>query len=217
MIRPDTTSTACAEPAGTAGGDIASLVGLARSARDCRRCDLYKHATQVVVGEGQTHSCLVLVGEQPGDQEDRQGRPFVGPAGQLLDQCLREAELEREQCYVTNAVKHFKFERRGKRRIHERPNAGQVQACKWWLDRELAIIKPRLVVALGATAVQALLGRGVRVTKQRGQVLADASGSQVLITIHPSYLLRIPSPEAAKHARLAFIDDLRKARAFLRG
>ncbi|MFT4130267.1 UdgX family uracil-DNA binding protein [Labrys sp. (in: a-proteobacteria)] len=195
--------------------EIATLADIRRLAGGCRRCDLYEHATQVVTGEGSEHARLVLVGEQPGDQEDLQGRPFVGPAGRLLDRCLQEAELDRDECYVTNAVKHFKFERRGKRRIHERPNAGEVQACKWWLDRELKILKPRLVVALGATAVQALLGRAVGVMKQRGQVLPGPDGLQVLVTVHPSYLLRIPDSGAAERARAAFIEDLRKIHTVL--
>ncbi|MBP0581240.1 UdgX family uracil-DNA binding protein [Labrys sp. LIt4] len=196
-------------------GEIATLAEIRRLAAGCQRCDLYKHATQVVTGEGSDHARLVLVGEQPGDQEDRQGHPFVGPAGRLLDQCLQEAELDRDECYVTNAVKHFKFERRGKRRIHERPNAGEVQACKWWLDKELKILKPRLAVALGATAVRALLGRAVGVMKQRGQILPGPDGLQILVTVHPSYLLRIPDSDAAERARAAFIEDLRKIHGVL--
>ncbi|QEN86458.1 UdgX family uracil-DNA binding protein [Labrys sp. KNU-23] len=203
------------EPLALDREEVATLADVRRLAVGCQRCGLYKHATQVVTGEGGEHSRLVLVGEQPGDQEDQQGRPFVGPAGRLLDQCLREADLDRDECYVTNAVKHFKFERRGKRRIHERPNAGEVQACRWWLDRELKIIEPQLVVALGATAVQALLGRGISVMKQRGQVLPDPGGLQVLVTVHPSYLLRIPASDAAEHARAAFIEDLRSIHAIL--
>lgn len=203
-------------PAPSAEDAVATLGEIRELAAGCRRCDLYKDATQVVAGEGGEHASVVLVGEQPGDQEDRQGRPFVGPAGRLLDRCLQEAELDRGACYVTNAVKHFKFEHRGKRRIHERPNAGEVQACRWWLDRELKIIKPKLVVALGATAVQALLGRGVSVMKQRGQILPGSIGFPVLVTVHPSYLLRSPSSDAAERARDGFIEDLRKIHAALR-
>ncbi|WP_454819300.1 UdgX family uracil-DNA binding protein [Labrys neptuniae] len=220
MLRQARTGTAMRPPTGAETLDpdqdeIITLAEVRRLVAVCERCDLYKHATQVVMGEGREDTRLVLVGEQPGDQEDRQGRPFVGPAGRLLDRCLQDAELDRDACYLTNAVKHFKFERRGKRRIHERPNAGEVQACKWWLDRELKIIKPELVVALGATAVQALLGRGVGVMKQRGQVLPGPDGLQILVTVHPSYLLRIPDSDMAARARSAFIEDLRKVHAIL--
>lgn len=157
----------------------------------CERCDLYKNATQLVFGEGPVDARVVLVGEQPGDREDLAGRPFVGPAGRILDECLHEAGIDRSECYLTNAVKHFKFEQRGKRRMHSRPNAGEIQACAWWLGAELDELRPEIVVALGATALMSLLGRSVGVTRNRGELLTASGGFSVLVTIHPSYLLRI--------------------------
>ncbi len=186
------------------------LATLRREAETCRRCDLHARATQTVFGEGPQHARIVLVGEQPGDQEDLAGKPFVGPAGKLLDQALDEAGIARAKVYVTNAVKHFKFEPRGKRRIHAKPNAGEIRACKWWLEREFASLSPRFVVALGATAAQALSGRAVAVTKMRGRE-TELMGSRGLITVHPSYLLRIPdaADKAAEYKR--FVADLRLA------
>ena len=187
-----------------------SLTALRREAAHCTRCDLYRHATQTVFGEGPAHAQIVLVGEQPGDQEDLAGKPFVGPAGKLLDRALEEAGIERHKVYVTNAVKHFKFEPRGKRRIHAKPNAGEIKACKWWLEREFAALSPKFVVALGATAAQALTGRAVAVTRMRGHE-TELMGVRGLITVHPSYLLRIPD-EASKAAEYRkFVADLKLA------
>jgi uracil-DNA glycosylase len=187
-----------------------SLAELRKEAAHCRRCDLYKHATQTVFGEGPAHAGIVLVGEQPGDQEDVQGKPFVGPAGQMLDRALEEAGIERGKVYVTNAVKHFKFDPRGKRRIHAKPNAGEITACKWWLEREFAALSPRIVVALGATAAQALTGHAVSVMRMRGREI-ELMGHRGLITVHPSYLLRIPDEDAKAMEYKKFVADLRHA------
>jgi len=176
----------------------------------CRRCPLWQHATQAVPGEGPADARLMLVGEQPGDQEDLAGRPFVGPAGQLLERAMAEAGLDRSRAYVTNAVKHFKYEPRGKRRIHQKPNAGEVQACRFWLDEELTRIRPHLVVALGATAALSVLGREVAITRLRGQVL-EAEGLRVLVTFHPSSILRVPDAGAKERQFRALVDDLRLA------
>ncbi|MDX3925715.1 MAG: UdgX family uracil-DNA binding protein [Shinella sp.] len=186
-----------------------SIADLRSQAEGCQRCDLYKNATQLVFGEGIARSRVVLVGEQPGDREDLAGRPFVGPAGRVLDECLQEAGVDRALCYVTNAVKHFKFEPRGKRRLHSKPNAGEIQRCAWWLGAELDILRPKLTVALGATALYSLLGRGVGVTKDRGRILATPAGMPVLVTIHPSFLLRIRDKADVKAQRERFVEDLR--------
>ncbi|WP_416798263.1 UdgX family uracil-DNA binding protein [Ciceribacter azotifigens] len=186
-----------------------SLAALKEEASGCERCELYRSATRLVFGEGPRDARVVLVGEQPGDREDIAGRPFVGPAGRVLDECLAEAGIDRNICYVTNAVKHFKFSQRRKRRLHSRPNAGEVRACAWWLGAELAVLRPQLVVALGATAVYALLGNGIKVTAARGQVIAPPSGPPVLVTIHPSYLLRVRGHADVAAARRSFVDDLR--------
>lgn len=186
-----------------------SLAAMQREAQSCTRCPLYRNATQTVFGEGPRDAPVVFVGEQPGDQEDIAGKPFVGPAGQLFDRALAEAGLDRSRAYVTNAVKHFKYEPRGKRRIHAKPNAGEIRACRFWLAGELAAIKPDLVVALGATAAQALALRTVAVTKARGPY--DFAGQRGFITVHPSYLLRLmrePGDEAARREYRAFIRDL---------
>ncbi|MDX1098268.1 UdgX family uracil-DNA binding protein [Sinorhizobium medicae] len=187
-----------------------TIASLRREAEGCERCDLYKNATQLVFGEGPTDARVVLVGEQPGDREDLAGRPFVGPAGRLLDECMHEAAIDRSECYLTNAVKHFKFEPRGKRRLHSRPNAGEVQACAWWLGAEIDELRPEIVVALGATALMSLLGRGVGVTKNRGQFVPAPGGFSVLVTIHPSYLLRIRGRGDPEAERARFVDDLAK-------
>ncbi|MDX0409290.1 UdgX family uracil-DNA binding protein [Sinorhizobium medicae] len=187
-----------------------TIASLRREAEGCERCDLYKNATQLVFGEGPTDARVVLVGEQPGDREDLAGRPFVGPAGRLLDECMHEAGIDRSECYLTNAVKHFKFEPRGKRRLHSRPNAGEVQACAWWLGAEIDELRPEIVVALGATALMSLLGRGVGVTKNRGQFVPAPGGFSVLVTIHPSYLLRIRGRGNPEAERARFVDDLAK-------
>lgn len=187
-----------------------SLRALHAEAESCERCDLYRHATQLVFGDGDTRARVVLVGEQPGDEEDLKGRPFVGPAGRLLDECLKEAGIDRSQCYVTNAVKHFKFEQRGKRRLHARPNSGEVQRCAWWLGAELRLIDPDLIVAMGATAFYALTGRTSGVTKERGHVLLTPRGTRLLVTIHPSYLLRLRDRQEADQQQRAFVSDLHK-------
>ena len=165
-------------------------------------------ATRAVLGEGPVGAAIAFVGEQPGDQEDLQGRPFVGPAGQLLDRAIAEAGIARARCYVTNAVKHFKFEQRGKKRIHKRPTAGEVKHYKWWLEKELGFVEPRVVVALGATAVLALAGKPLSVTRSRGPVEFD--GRAGYITVHPSYLLRLPDAEAKRREYAAFVRDLRR-------
>lgn len=157
----------------------------------CRRCPLYKNATQAVFGEGPARADIMFVGEQPGHQEDLQGRPFVGPAGRIFDAALEKAGIERDRVYVTNAVKHFKFQPRGKRRLHQRPNAGEVTACRFWLDLERAFVRPRLIVALGATAAQSLLGRTATISRLRGAPLQLDDGTRLYVTIHPSYLLRL--------------------------
>ena len=187
-----------------------SLSVVAAEADGCTRCDLYEHATQTVFGEGPVHAGLFLIGEQPGDQEDRHGAPFVGPAGRVLDEALESAGVDRSRVYVTNAVKHFKWTPRGKRRIHERPNRTEVLACRHWLDQELALVDPRVVVALGATAGQALWGSSFRVGAARGQTLA--LGDRVAVaTIHPSALLRERDEDARAERMRDFIADLHRA------
>ena len=182
--------------------------GLEAEIRTCTRCPLHCHATQAVCGEGPQDAPLMLVGEQPGDQEDLIGRPFVGPAGQLFDKVAQEAGLDRGAAFVTNAVKHFKHIPRGRRRLHQRPNGAEIEHCKWWLDAEIARAAPRLIVAMGATATQALTGSGARVTARRGGIERGSLGRDVLITIHPSYLLRLPDAGAREAATAAFRNDL---------
>ena len=185
------------------------LAEVATQAAVCERCPLYAHATQMVFGEGPADAAVVFVGEQPGDQEDLAGRPFVGPAGQMFDRALAQAGIDRGQVYVTNAVKHFKFEPRGKRRIHKKPNHQEIERCRWWLDQELALIKPRLTVALGATAARALTGRDVTISRERGRLLQFGAGSSGLITVHPSFLLRLPDQAAQEQEYARFVADLR--------
>jgi uracil-DNA glycosylase len=185
------------------------IESLRREATTCRACDLWKNATQTVFGEGPSDADILFVGEQPGDREDRAGRPFVGPAGLLLDKALKEAGVDRRRAYVTNAVKHFKFEPRGKLRLHKRPNAGEIKACRRWLLAEIEVLQPHLVVALGATAALGLAGRPVPIGKNRGQTLVLAGGLRVFVTVHPSSLLRLPE-EVDKDAAFAeFVQDLR--------
>ncbi|NNU50477.1 UdgX family uracil-DNA binding protein [Rhizobium sp. WYCCWR 11279] len=191
-----------------------SIGELRHQAEGCTRCDLYRNATQIVFGEGPVKTEIVLVGEQPGDQEDVSGRPFVGPAGRLLDRCLEEAGLDRQRCYVTNAVKHFKFTQRGKRRLHAKPNAGEIKRCAWWLGAEINILQPKLVVTLGASALYALLGPKVKLTPERGHILYPANRPPVLVTIHPSYLLRIRDEADQRRQRRDFVSDLHKAAAY---
>jgi DNA polymerase len=189
---------------------VDSIDALRMEAKCCTLCPLHVAATQTVFGEGPKDAQIVFVGEQPGDQEDLAGRPFVGPAGQLFDRALAQAGIDRAAVYVTNAVKHFKFEPRGKRRIHSKPGTVEVMACRTWLQRELALIEPALVVALGATAALSLSGKAVAVTKERGTV-QRWSGYPVLVTVHPSYLLRLPDPAAAELEFTRFVEDLRAA------
>ncbi len=187
-----------------------SLEHLRREAASCRACPLWKNATQTVFGEGPSDAQIMLVGEQPGDREDLAGRPFVGPAGLLLNRALADAGVNRARVYVTNAVKHFKFEPRGKRRLHKRPNAGEIKVCSTrWLLGEIEAVAPQLIVALGATAAQSLAGRPVPVQSNRGEVLELASGLRVLITVHPSALLRLRDEKDKREAYDAFVQDLR--------
>jgi uracil-DNA glycosylase family protein len=193
----------------------ASLKALREEAAGCTRCDLYRNATQTVFGEGPRRARVMLVGEQPGDQEDRTGHPFVGPAGKLLDEALVAAGLDRGDVYVTNAVKHFKWEPRGKRRIHQKPNAREVAACRPWLDAELAAVRPDVVIALGATAAQALFGRAFKVTKMRGRAVPTTLAPHALATVHPSSILRAPDAEARHRGLRAFVEDLAVAARLL--
>ncbi len=179
-------------------------------ASDCRRCHLYRPATQTVFGEGPAHAQVIFVGEQPGDQEDVIGRPFVGPAGQIMDRAMEEAGIDRRTVYITNAVKHFKFEPRGKRRIHKTPETPEIQACRFWLDVELVRLRPRLVVAMGGTAARALLGRAVTITRELGRPIELPDGQAAFVTVHPSFLLRVPDEDAKAREYLAFVVDLKK-------
>ena len=192
------------------------LDALQQASQTCQGCDLYLHANQTVFGEGRPSSRVVLVGEQPGDQEDRAGKPFVGPAGHVLDEALEEAGVARKDVYVTNAVKHFKFLERGKRRIHSKPNAREIRACKPWLEAELETVQPTILVCLGATAAQALLGSAFRVTQHRGQPLTDTNLAPfVVATVHPSSILRAPDEASRRKDREAFVADLRLVRSLL--
>lgn len=188
-----------------------SLPNLRAAAARCRACDLWKRATQTVFGEGARSSTILFIGEQPGDREDLDGRPFVGPAGQLLDRAMEEAGIDRRRAYVTNAVKHFKWEPRGKRRIHKKPNAREIAACRPWMAAEIAVVRPRLVVALGATAARSLLGPAFRVTRDRGTVVDSPEFGRVVATIHPSAILRAPDAAARDAERRRFVADLKKA------
>jgi DNA polymerase len=189
-----------------------SINELREAARHCRNCDLWKNATQTVFGEGSSNASILFVGEQPGDQEDLAGHPFVGPAGKVLDEALAEAGIERTDVYVTNAVKHFKWvpAERGKRRIHKKPRASEILACRPWLDAELKAIKPQVLVCLGATAAQALFGRAFSVTRQRGQLLDTPLAPYAIATVHPSSILRAPDDQARREQKIAFIEDLKK-------
>ncbi len=202
-----------AEPPTAASPGPGGLATLRHQAAACTRCPLHGPATQTVFGEGPADARLMIVGEQPGDQEDRHGRPFVGPAGQLLDQCLAEAGIDRSRAYVTNAVKHFKFEPRGRRRIHSSPNPQEIAACRWWLDREIEEVDPALILMLGASAARSFLGRPVTVGRERGRPIPLGGDRIGFLTVHPSFLLRIDNPEAAATERQRFIADLSAARA----
>ena len=189
--------------------DRPTLPGVREIAAGCKACDLYKRGTQTVFGEGPPKAELMLVGEQPGDAEDLAGHPFVGPAGRLLDTALEEAGIDRSQVYVTNVVKHFKWEPRGKRRIHAKPNAAEIGACRLWLDVEIALVKPRVLVCLGATAAQALLGKSFKVSQQRGTVVPSPLAPIVSATVHPSSILRAPDDETRRDEMRRFVKDLR--------
>jgi DNA polymerase len=199
-----------------AGPLVSSLGGLRDAENACRRCPLYRNATQAVPGEGSRHAAIMLVGEQPGDKEDRAGQPFVGPAGRLLDKALADAGIKRSETFVTNAMKHFKHEPRGKRRLHKRPNAYEIDRCRWWLERELAIVKPDLIVALGATAARSLFRRPLAVGKARGRPLSTPEGIAAFVTIHPSLLLRIKEQTDKEREYNAFVSDLERAGKYLR-
>lgn len=193
-----------------------SLAELQQAAARCQGCDLYQLGTQTVFGEGPPRAEVMFVGEQPGDQEDRAGKPFVGPAGRLLDDALDEVGIDRSRVYVTNAVKHFKWTGKGKRRIHSKPNAREIRACRPWLDAELEDVEPRVIVVLGATAAQALLGASFRVTQQRGKPLENTGLAEyVLATVHPASVLRAPDPETREQEQRAFVEDLRTVKRLL--
>lgn len=194
-----------------------SLQAARAASKNCRACDLWQRGTQTVFGEGAAHAQVMFVGEQPGDKEDLEGRPFVGPAGALLDKALIEAGIDRKQTYVTNSVKHFKWEPRGKRRIHKKPNSIEIAACRQWLDTEIALVRPQIVVCLGATAAQALLGRNFRVTQQRGQIINLDNGQRVLATVHPSSILRAPDDDSRHQEFSRFVTDLQVVAQILRG
>jgi DNA polymerase len=188
-----------------------SLTTLRAAARSCEGCDLYKYATQTVFGEGSRGAALLLIGEQPGDQEDLLGRPFVGPAGEVLDRALEEAGVTRDEAYVTNVVKHFKFEERGKRRIHKKPGTVEIHACLPWLEAEVVAVEPQVLVCLGATAAQAVLGRNFRLMANHGRIVRRASGPPAIATVHPSAVLRAPDPSAREKLYRLIVDDLRVA------
>ncbi len=191
--------------------ETSSLAPMRQAAAHCTACHLYKRATQTVFGEGPKRAEMMLVGEQPGDYEDVAGKPFVGPAGKIMDRALEDAGIDRSQVYVTNAVKHFKWEPRGKRRIHQKPNSREIAACRPWLEAELRIVKPNLVVAMGATAAQTIFGPTFRVTRERGKVLASKLAPRVLATVHPSSLLRQPDEASRLREYKHFVSDLRVA------
>ncbi len=192
-----------------------TLPKLRAIAAECQACPLWKLGTQTVFGEGRSKSLILLVGEQPGDKEDLAGRPYVGPSGELLDEALEAAAIDRSRVYVTNVVKHFKWEPRGKRRIHKKPNGAEITACRPWLEAEIAVIQPRAIICLGATAAQALLGPKFRVSVQRGQFFPSPLAEYLTATVHPSSILRAPTEEARRMERARFIDDLKKIRKTL--
>src|SRR2546422_7723161 len=191
--------------------DTTSWSAVREAAKNCEACHLYKRATQTVFGEGPKGATIMLVGEQPGDYEDVAGKPFVGPAGKIMDRALEEAGIKRDEVYVTNTVKHFKWEPRGRRRIHQKPNSREIAACRPWLEAELRLVKPKLLVCLGATAAQAIFGPAFRVTRERGKVLPSEFAPKVLATVHPSSLLRQPDEESRQREYERFVIDLRAA------
>jgi uracil-DNA glycosylase len=190
--------------------DRPTLPKVKEAASGCQACDLWRTGTQTVFGEGRRGARILFVGEQPGDQEDLAGKPFVGPAGKLLDRALAEAGIDRRDAYVTNVVKHFKWEPRGKRRIHKKPNAAEIGACRPWLDVELALVKPQVVVCLGATAAQAILGKAFKVSQRRGEFVDGAMDPVVTATVHPSSILRAPDEETRRTEMRRFVEDLKK-------
>lgn len=192
---------------------LASWEALLDEARGCTRCDLYKFGTQTVFGEGPLDASIMFVGEQPGDQEDIAGRPFVGPAGALFDAALEKAGIDRSAVYVTNAVKHFKFVQKGKRRIHNKPDAGEISACRWWIEHERELVRPPVTVALGATAARSLIGKSVTISRAREEPIALPDGGECWVTVHPSYLLRMPDPERRREERALFVRDLKRIKA----
>jgi DNA polymerase len=196
-----------------------TIPSLQEVAKKCQACDLWRNATQTVFGEGAQKAAIMLIGEQPGDQEDRMGRPFVGPAGRILDQALAEAGIDREAVYVTNVVKHFRWTaaERGKRRIHKKPRASEIQACRPWLDAELNLVKPKVVVCLGASAAQALLGKDFRVTRDRGKAIKSTLAALLVATVHPSSILRAQDDESRQIQMKEFVDDLRTVKKLLDG
>jgi DNA polymerase len=196
--------------------DQLTLPTLKEAAAACEACDLYKTGTQTVFGDGAVHAKVMFVGEQPGDREDIEGKPFVGPAGRLLDEALVEAGVDRTRVYITNAVKHFKWKPQGKRRLHQKPNAAEISACRPWLDAEIALIKPAILVLLGATAAQGLLGRDFRVSQQRGQFIEHPGLPLMMATVHPSSILRAPDDESREIEREAFVRDLKRLAQRLR-
>ena len=187
-----------------------SLSALREAAAGCQACDLYKTATQTVFGDGAEHAEIMFVGEQPGDREDIEGKPFVGPAGRVLDEALNEAGIDRSRVYVTNVVKHFKWKPQGKRRLHQKPNAAEINACRPWFDADSAVVKPRVLVLLGATAAQALLGRDFRVSLERGKFIERLGLPLTMATVHPSSILRAPDDEIRELERRAFLQDLKR-------
>jgi uracil-DNA glycosylase family protein len=213
--RPPAYTPKPGEPVPNLLPDRPTIDGVREVAAGCKACDLYKRGTQTVFGEGPKRAEIMLVGEQPGDAEDLAGHPFVGPAGKLLDRALEEAGIDRTVVYVTNVVKHFKWEPRGKRRIHAKPNAAEISACRPWLDTEIALVKPRVLVCLGATAAQALLGKTFKVSKQRGEFVESSLAPLVTATVHPSSILRAPDDQARRDEMKRFVADLKKVAAAL--
>ena len=195
------------------GNADATWRALRDEAKGCTRCPLYRDATQTVFGEGPVTATMMLVGEQPGDQEDLAGQPFVGPAGRMLDKALEQAGVDRTSTYVTNAVKHFKFERRGKRRIHSKPNAGEIAACRWWYEHERELIAPKVTVAMGATAARSVFGRAITISRERGRAHDLPEGGVGWVTVHPSFLLRMPDRTRAEGEFVRFVEDLKGAAA----
>ena len=211
MSKRRVTSDIAVAPVDDEAPVVRSLSALRKAENECRRCPLYRNATQAVAGEGPSHAKVMLVGEQPGDKEDLAGKPFVGPAGRILDKALADAGIPRSETFVTNAVKHFKFEPRGKRRLHKKPIAYEIERCKWWFEQERAIVNPELIVALGATAARSVMGRAVTIGNLRGEALSLDDGTRAVITIHPSALLRMREEAEKRAAYTAFVKDLKIA------